>query len=271
MTLIAGLVGNPIAHSRSPSLHNKWFKKCGIDARYELFEILTQDDLESFLGRFLLQPQSLGLNITVPYKNLILGLGVPSDDTVTGVDAANTLYRAHTHNGYEWRLANTDVFGFIKSVEQMNIPIRDVTTVILGAGGGAKAAVAGAYRLGCKRFKIFCRDRVKTTFEIASQSLPDFKIELFESLPQIHISTANVLIVNTLPLGHHSEHNPYASLAFESLVSKAPRQFFLDLVYTETPAVIEARSRGLVALNGWIMLVEQAKASFQLWTGQTPG
>ncbi|WP_404288394.1 shikimate dehydrogenase [Microvirga sp. RSM25] len=261
----AFVVGHPIKHSRSPLIHGYWLKQYGLDGSYERIEVAPVnfgDFLKSFPTRGF-----AGGNVTIPHKEMAF-LGVDRrTEQAERVGAVNTLW---IEDGVLWG-DNTDVTGFMAHLDASLGTgwEQDVETVlVLGAGGAARAVVAGLQNRPCKR--IFVANRTLSKAEDLVRDLRrgspvGLETSAWEALGRV-IPHAQ-LIVNTTSLGMAGQ--PPLTLD----LGKAPRNAAVaDIVYVplETPLLAAAAAHNLRTVDGLGMLLHQAVPGFRRWFGVTP-
>jgi shikimate dehydrogenase len=261
----AFVVGHPIKHSRSPLIHGYWLKQYGLDGSYERIEVAPVnfgDFLKSFPTRGF-----AGGNVTIPHKEMAF-LGVDRrTEQAERVGAVNTLW---IEDGVLWG-DNTDVTGFMAHLDASLGTgwEQDVETVlVLGAGGAARAVVAGLQNRPCKR--IFVANRTLSKAEDLVRDLRrgspvGLETSAWEALGRV-IPHAQ-LIVNTTSLGMAGQPPLTLDLA------KAPRNAAVaDIVYVplETPLLAAAAAHNLRTVDGLGMLLHQAVPGFRRWFGVTP-
>jgi shikimate dehydrogenase len=261
----AFVVGHPIKHSRSPLIHGYWLKQYGLDGSYERIEVAPVnfgDFLKSFPTRGF-----AGGNVTIPHKEMAF-LGVDRrTEQAERVGAVNTLW---IEDGVLWG-DNTDVAGFMAHLDASLGTgwEQDVETVlVLGAGGAARAVVAGLQNRPCKR--IFVANRTLSKAEDLVRDLRrgspvGLETSAWEALGRV-IPHAQ-LIVNTTSLGMAGQ--PPLTLD----LGKAPRNAAVaDIVYVplETPLLAAAAAHTLRTVDGLGMLLHQAVPGFRRWFGVTP-
>ncbi len=189
-----GVIGHPISHSKSPIIHQYWIEKHGLQGSYEILDIPPKD-LPRALPELIDQGYS-GFNLTVPHKQLALGICDEIDDIARGVGAVNTITVANN----KMIGTNTDVFGFIENIAQCQ-PGFDFTggpAIILGAGGAARAAVYGLLARGASEIIVLNRTREKAE-NLASMNNDKVKVMDWSARNDaLHSAT---LLVNTTTLG----------------------------------------------------------------------
>jgi shikimate dehydrogenase len=255
----ACVIGWPVAHSRSPLIHNYWIKQHGLAAEYRR-EAVPPDKFADFLPQ-LEDRGYVGANVTVPHKETALSLSEP-DDRAETVGAANTLWRD------EGRLlsTNTDVEGFVANLDAA-VPAWDRglrTAVVLGAGGAARAVVFALLAREVERVYIANRsfDRAE-----ALQARFGRRVEPAHWRDAPRLLAEGDLLVNTTSLGMTGQ--PPLELDLAPLV---PSAVVADLVYAplETGLLKAARARRLRAADGLGMLLHQAVGGFERWFGVRP-
>ena len=254
----ACVVGWPIAHSRSPLIHNYWLKHYDIAGEYRREAVLPEQFAE-FVNSLAARGY-VGANVTAPHKEAALALSQP-DDRAKAVGAANTLWL----DGGVLRSTNTDVEGFLDNLDA-SAPQWDrglETAVVLGAGGAAHAVVYGLIGRGVGRVIVINRtcSRAQTLRERFGS-----RIHLAEWGDAAVLADAG-LLVNATTLGMAGQ--PELLIDVKQLPGHA---VVADLGYVplRTPLLRAARDRGLRTADGLGMLLHQAVRGFALWFGRTP-
>jgi shikimate dehydrogenase len=261
----AFVVGHPIKHSRSPLIHGHWLKAYGLDGSYERIDVAPVNFGE-FLASFRHQGFAGG-NVTIPHKEAAFAGVDRRTERAQRVGAVNTLW---VEDGVLWG-DNTDVLGFIGNLDATLGTgwDRDVdTALVLGAGGAARAVVAGLQDRALKR--VFVANRTLSKAEDLVRDLrPGSRVALetsaWEALGRVIPHTQ--LIVNTTSLGMAGQ----PPLALD--LSRAPRNAVVaDIVYVplQTPLLAAAAKRDLRIVDGLGMLLHQAVPGFRRWFGVTP-
>jgi shikimate dehydrogenase len=261
--LLAGLIGDPVAHSRSPALHNAAFAQLGLRARYELWPTPAADlpaRIESLRA-----PHILGANVTLPHKIAVLELLDRLDPAVEVIGAANTIVRQADGS---LTGANTDAPAFLAALrEEAGYDPAGQTAVILGASGAARAAAVALLGAGLARLAVANR-----TIERAEALLGDlltaadgdpllYAIGLDDAgLPELLAEAG--LIVNATSIGWHGADSPLVAALIP------PGALVFDMVYRPTQLLRDAAARGARTLDGAGMLARQAALAFERWTGQ---
>jgi shikimate dehydrogenase len=254
----ACVVGWPIAHSRSPLIHNYWLKHYGIAGEYRR-EAVPPQEFANFV-RSLAARGYVGANVTVPHKEAALALSQP-DERAKAVGAANTLWL----DGGVLRSTNTDVEGFLDNLDAA-APQWDRggnSAVVLGAGGGAHGVVYGLIERGVGR--VIVVNRTRSRAEVLRERFGS-RVQLADWGDESVLADAG-LVVNATTLGMAGQQ----PLLID--VKRLPGHAVVaDLVYVplSTPLLRAARERGLRAADGLGMLLHQAVRGFARWFGKTP-
>ena len=281
-----GLIGCPLGHSLSPQLHRAALKAVGMNGEYRLYSIPPDhndsDHSLKYLIRRILTGEITGLNITIPYKQKVIGYLDRLTPIADQVEAVNTIY---LENG-QLVGDNTDVPGFLKDVkakvawkngdsEAMVDRLPD-TALVLGAGGSARAIV---YALATQGKRIYLVSRRIEQADMIVESLKKKAPGIFISKPVTEAMSLSemyrliegfhnqeILLVNTTPVGMWPDinHSPWPET-----VDFPAHALVYDLIYNpcETMLMRQAINSGLRAWNGMGMLVEQAALAFARWTG----
>lgn len=253
-TRLACLLGHPVAHSRSPEIHNAAFAATGFDAVYLAFDVVPAAVGSAVGGLRALR--LLGANVTVPHKRAALGLADERTPEAAAVGAANTLF----WDGDRLVADNTDASGLGTVLERdVGLAAGDAVA-LLGAGGAARAAAVALGRVGAS-VRVVARRRAAAE-EVASVAAEKGAADAAAATFDEPVGPPPRLVLNATPLGWHGEALPAPFLRF------TPDQVALDLVYgVDTPFLTAARAAGARGIDGLGMLVAQAGASFERWTG----
>ena len=258
---LAGIVGWPVAHSRSPKLHNYWLEKYGLAGAYVQLPVAPGKLAQALPGLAALGFR--GCNITLPHKVDALALVDEVDAIARRMGAMNTIV---VQPDGSLRGFNNDGFGYIQSLLDAQPDWRaDAGPItVLGAGGASRAVVVSLADRGAKEIRLLNRSDAK------AQALADEFGAPVKAIPwdARHQSLADVaLLVNTTSQGMHG--NPALDLDLGALPGHA---LVSDIVYVplETPLLIAARQRGNRTVNGLGMLLNQARPAFQAWFGVMP-
>ena len=258
---LAGVIGAPIHHSRSPRLHAHWLRKYGRRGHYIPMEIAAED-LEGAL-RTLPRLGFVGVNVTIPYKEKALALADIVTARATLIGAANTLFfRADG----KIHADNTDGYGFIENLRQ-NAPDWSANAgpaVVLGAGGGARAVIASLLDGGAPEIRLSNRTRNR-----ADKLREDFgeRVQVVEWVQAGTVLEDAATVVNTTSLGMVGK--PEMELSLDGL---RPGTLVTDIVYTplQTRLLRVAAEQGCTCVDGLGMLLHQAVPGFERWFGVHP-
>ena len=258
---LAGVIGAPVGHSKSPQLHRHWLRHYGLRGHYIPMEV-QRDDLAEVL-RTLPKAGFVGVNITIPHKEAVLELADSISDRATLIGAANTLiFRA----GGKIHADNTDGYGFMENLRQgaPRWSPREGPAAVLGAGGAARAVVASLLDAGVPEVMISNRTRVR-----AEQLKSDFgsRLRIFDWVQAGNMLDHAQLLVNTTSLGMIGKGELRVPLD-----GLRPGMVVTDLVYTplKTRLLETAEEVGCTTVDGLGMLLHQAVPGFERWFGRRP-
>ena len=267
MTKRLGIIGYPIDHSISPIFQQAALDYIGIDAIYEKWEV-TPEKVGDFVNQ-LRAPDSLGINVTLPYKRAVIPFLDEVDEWATSAGAVNTIVNQGGHlSGH-----NTDGPGFLQALlNETGYDPKGTSALILGAGGAARGILLALVRGGVESIVIANRtleragelSRLSYDSGVASEAISISGDALNEA------ANSADLIVNCTSLG--MSHGPDELGSPMSAVQIPATAIVNDLVYTPmlTPMLKEAAKAGATALGGLHMLIYQGVLSFKMWTGQDP-
>jgi len=264
-----GVLGDPVAHSLSPEMHNAALRACEIDGQYARFHIRA-NELRSAL-RFLRDLDFVGVNLTVPHKIAGFAQIDEADESASRAGAVNTIrVRDRKLIG-----SNTDGEGFLRAIRsEFSVDVRDLRVMIIGAGGGTGRAIAWQCALeNCERLILINRtlekgnalaERLRPFFMEARVLGPAARLEAVaweESVIRTQLAETD-LIVNATPLGMNSS-DP-APIPARLL---APHHMVFDCVYgpSKTALLRAAEQVGARSANGILMLLHQGALSFSAW------
>lgn len=258
---LAGVIGTPIAHSRSPRLHQHWLRRYGIPGYYIPMDVAS-DDLEAALET-LPKLGFVGFNVTIPHKERILALADVVSDRAALIGAANTiLFR----NDGKVHADNTDGYGFTESLRQgaPDWSPKSGPAAVIGAGGAARAIVTALIDAGVPEIRI--SNRTKSRAETLRQEF-GVKIKVYDWVQAGNMFEGATTVVNTSSLGMQGK--PPLRIPLDGIEKTA---VVTDLVYAplETELLAYARSIGCRAVDGLGMLLHQAAPGFERWFGVRP-
>jgi shikimate dehydrogenase len=259
--VLAGVMGWPIAHSRSPVIHGHWIEQLGLRGAYIPLAVNPVNLPEALKGLSALG--FAGCNLTLPHKVDALTCVQELDQVARQIGAVNTVV---VQADGSLRGTNTDAFGYIQSLReaQPNWQAASGPAVVLGAGGAARAIVWALADAGVKEIRLFNRSPDKA-LDMARQFGAPVKALAWE---QRHDALADAgLLVNTTTQGMQGQ----AALDID-LTALPQTALVSDIVYTplETDLLLRAKLRGNHVVNGLGMLLHQARPGFEAWFGVMP-
>ena len=269
---LAGIMGWPVTHSRSPSIHNHWIKQHGLNGAYVYLPVnpANPDDLKAALKGLSVMGFA-GCNLTLPHKVMALPMVDRLDATARRMGAINTIVVESdgSLSGY-----NNDGYGFIQSllVVKLDWQANAGPVLVMGAGGAARAVVVSLAEKGAKDIRI-CNRTESHAHDLVAAFKDDFAQNLGTKLSAVpwtqrHQAVAEVaLLVNTTSQGMGS--NPPLDLNLDMLPTTT---LVSDVVYIpmETPLLKAAKARGNPTAGGLNMLLHQARPAFHKWFGVLP-
>ena len=255
---LAGVIGWPVGHSRSPRLHGYWLEKYAIDGAYVPLAVAPDRFDEALKG---LQAAGFrGVNVTVAHKEAAFRACDTIDPDGERIGAVNTIM--FSDNGLV-QGSNTDAFGFIENIQQA-IAWPGGVAVVLGAGGAARAVCVALIDAGATEIRLINRTRSRAE-RLSMEFGEVIRVEDWENRSDAQCSAS--LLVNTTSLGMTGQ--PPLDLDLDELPTSA---IVNDIVYTplETPLLKLARKRGNIPVDGLGMLLHQARPGFEAWFGTAP-
>ncbi|NJM05682.1 shikimate dehydrogenase [Candidatus Gracilibacteria bacterium] len=266
------LLGDPVAHSRSPAMQNAALEYLSFAARYEARHT-TAAELAATVAA-LRDDDVLGANVTLPHKEAVLPLLDTIEPEAAQIGAVNTIYK-----GLEGELvgANTDAPALLRDLAELGFAAQDRQVVVLGASGAARAAIFTLVKAGAAQVLVANR-----TLERAENLLADLFLALTDEQgllfngqlppallafalddPELDEYVADAdLLVNATSLGWHGDETPLTDPVL------SPDALVYDMVYRRTPLMRAAEMRGARASDGLGMLLYQGALAFEHWTGQ---
>lgn len=258
---LAGVIGHPISHSKSPRLHGHWLKRYGIDGHYIPINV-APDDLARTI-ELLPRLGFAGINVTLPHKEAVMALCDEITPRAKAVGAVNTIIFQEDGSVLG---DNTDGYGFMAN-QYAGAPNWRADTgpaVVLGAGGAARGVVAGLLDAGTQQIILSNRTAERAT-ALQSEFGARVLVSAWDDVGDA-IKGAN-LLVNTTSLGMDGQ--PALPVSLDHLCSET---LVTDIVYTplKTQLLIDAAARGCAVVDGLGMLLHQAVPGFEAWFGQKP-
>ncbi|MDJ0826232.1 MAG: shikimate dehydrogenase [Rhodobacter sp.] len=258
---LAGVIGSPISHSKSPRLHGHWLARYKIPGYY-----IPMDIAHAELGAAIKSMPRLGfvgLNVTVPHKEAVLALADLVTDRAALIGAANTLI---FRKDGKIHADNTDGYGFIENLRHYapSWAPKSGPAAVIGAGGAARAVVASLVETGTPEIRISNRTRTRAD---ALRSEFGAKIKVYDWVQAGNMMEDAVTVVNTSSLGMSGK--PELRIPLDGL---SPTAIVNDLVYTplQTTFLRRAAEIGCTTVDGLGMLLHQAAPAFERWFGVRP-
>lgn len=250
-TQLYGIIGNPVRHSLSPILHNRAFRRMGLNAVYLAFEVKNLE--EALKG--IRELGIWGVSVTLPFKTEVIPLLDEVDEVADKIKAVNTI----VNEGGKLIGYNTDWRGALEALEE-RVDLKGKRVILLGAGGAARAIGFGLKEKGCQ-FIIFNRSQDRA--EVLAKELGCIQ----QPLSSIEVLEVDV-IINATSVGMY----PYdrESPLPKKVLKKG--MTVMDIIYRplRTKLLREAEERGCQTIDGLEMLAHQGAAQFEIWTGMRP-
>ena len=247
------VIGNPINHSLSPKLHNYWIKKYKIDAVYEK-KLLNNNEIEGLI--FNIREEKIhGINITVPFKKMVIPFLDELSEEAKISQSVNTVYKKDNRIIGD----NTDIEGFKCSLEKTEPKIKNKKALILGAGGVVPSIIIALKRMQIE--KIYLSNRTESK-----------AMELKKNFPEIEIIKWGVtldsdIIINATSIGLRKGDE--ININYQKISKDS---FFYDVIYNppETNFLKNAKKHGGITKNGKMMFIYQAQKAFFIWHKVVP-
>ena len=247
------VIGNPIEHSLSPTIHNYWIKNNGIDAIYEKKK-LNEDELEQLILQ-VKEKKINGINVTVPFKKTIIPFLDELSIEAESTQSVNTInFKKNKVIGH-----NTDIVGFETSIKKSKYNLINKEILILGAGGVVPSIIFALNKMKVSKIKI--SNRTKKKAENLKIIFKNIEIVEWGEVPDVD------MIINDTSIRLKKEDN--INFDFSSI---SKNSFFYDVIYNprETNFLKTAKNLGNITLNGKLMFIYQAFAAFNIWHGIEP-
>ena len=250
----AEVIGDPIAHSKSPIIHNFWLRALGIEAEYRKTHVRA-DELAAYFLKRRADPDWLGCNITIPHKVAAMDYVTDPGEVGRVIGAMNTVA---CETGGPLIGTNTDAGGFIAPLAALGW--RGRSALIIGAGGAARAILYALDQMGIRDVSVMVRDVAKGRALLDRAGVEGKVIGMADPLPPVD------LLVNSSPLGMTGQ--PPLRLDLAPLPDHA---MVYDIVYVpiDTEILVAARARGLRTIDGLEMLIGQAALAFDIFFDAT--
>ena len=242
------VIGNPVEHSLSPKLHNYWIKKNNINAVYDRKQI-NESDIEFVIDE-IKNEKINGINVTVPFKKLVIPFMDELSSEANESQSVNTIYfRSGKVIGH-----NTDISGFELGIKYSKYDVKNKIVFILGAGGVVSSIIIALKKMGAA--KIIISNRTKTKAEDLKKIFNELEIIDWEKTPNFD------MIINATSIGLKNEEG--INLDYTSV---GHNKFFYDLIYNPKETIFLKRAKlfGNKAENGKMMFIYQAHQAFTVW------
>ena len=244
-----GLIGYPLTHSFSKRFFTEKFATEKIDAAYDNYEI---DSVEKFPEIIKNNPEVIGLNVTIPYKEQVIRFLDDLNDSAREIGAVNTVKITRSSVGVHLKGFNTDTFGFENSLKPL-LKEYHKKALILGTGGASKAL-----KYVLKKLRV----------EFISASIDELKEnEIRYEAIDAKMMAERLLIINATPLGTYPKTETFPAIPYEFIT---PEHLLFDLVYNPevTQFMAKGMAKGATVKNGYEMLLGQALKSYEIWNSQ---
>ena len=252
-TTVAGVIGDPVAHSLSPALHNAAFEAAGLDWTYVALPVAAGCGGDAVAAMRTLGIR--GLSVTMPHKEAVAAAADETSEAVQALGAANCLVLG---DGGRVVAHNTDGDGFVRAFEEWNgAPIAGRSIAVIGAGGAARAVIEASARHGATSVYVINRSRER------AERAATLAGAVGSVAPAEAVAEADI-VVNATPVGMAGS----SGMPFDTALL-ASHHVAIDLIYhpLETQWLAECSARGIATQNGLQMLLHQAAIQFTLWTG----
>jgi shikimate dehydrogenase len=265
-TRLVGLFGNPSRHSLSPLIHNAFMENSGIDGVYLTFEFPDENFDKAFIGAKKLG--LIGLNITMPFKENAYRITDRKDTRSTAIGSINTIkFNSSTDISEGF---NTDVDGFIRSLEGNGFDWAGSECLVLGAGGSAKSSVFAMMEKNIKKIYIYNRttwkaEKIKNSYPVEKR----VRIEVLEELENRKPESID-LICNCTPLGMEISGLSGLMPIPDGWDLKGVHIFEMIYKPLETRLTFKGKNEGARVIDGLDMLINQAASSFKIWFDTDP-
>ena len=241
-----GLIGYPLTHSFSKQFFTEKFRKEKIHAAYLNFEIDSVDHISTIIEE---NPELSGLNVTIPYKELIIPVLDKLDREAEEIAAVNTIKIIRKQDKIYLTGFNTDIWGFEHSLKPF-LKNHHKSALILGTGGASKAVQ-------------YVLKKLDINFMTVTTRVPSENSVNYHDLTK-QLMTDHTIIINTTPLGTFPHINTFPNIPYEHITSN---HLLYDLVYNPelTTFLQKGKQQGAIIKNGYEMLVLQALKSYEIW------
>jgi len=242
-----GLIGYPLGHAYSQKYFEEKFKKLGItDSKYTLYPI---SEISKIINIINSHPNLIGLNVTTPYKELVIPFLDEVDEVILRLGTVNTIKITRIKGSIKTKGYNTDVFGLNKTFDTLNLP-KDSKALILGSGGSGKTA------------NFVLKERGIDSLNV-SRKPQNLKYISYSNITETVITQHNI-IINATPVGMYPKKEAFPNIPYKYINKK---HICIDLVYNppQTSFLKKCSEQGATIINGLTMLYEQADRSWEIW------
>lgn len=255
----AGVIGHPIAHSKSPVIHNYWLERYAIEGEYKRYDIAPDNFYDEVMR---LRDDGLaGLNVTLPHKQSIMDICTTLNDEAQKIGAVNTVV---FYPGGEIEGRNTDAYGFLENAKEScpDFSWNKKTVTVLGAGGAARAILFALKREGVAEIRLSNR-----SIDHAEKLADEFGAIIYDWDEKEKALADTDALINSTSLGMAGK--PELDMGLTALKKNA---IVYDIVYTPlmTDLLKRAVERACPIVTGIGMLLHQARPGFEAWFGQRP-
>ena len=244
-----GLLGYPLTHSFSKRYFTEKFENEGIDSTYQNFEIDTITKFPEIIEN---NPEIVGLNVTIPYKEQVIPYLDDLNDSARKIKAVNTIRVTRTKNGIHLKGYNTDTYGFENALKPL-LKDHHKKALILGTGGASKALKYVLTKLGIEYISA------------SIEELNENEIR-YEDIDE-QLMAERLLILNATPLGTYPKVDTFPNIPYQFISDK---HLLFDVVYNPEVSVFlqNGKDRGATIKNGYEMLLGQAIRSYEIWSNE---
>ncbi len=254
------IIGNPISHSLSPTMHNYWFKKYNINAEYDLLDI-PENEIQNVINK-IKDKEIKGINVTLPYKKSVIPFLTKTINEANETHSVNTIMLDENGNLVG---ENTDVFGFqaayLKSIPNQEKKNKNV--LILGAGGVAPSIILALLKSNILNISLTNRTYEKSLF--LKKNFKEINLLRWNDFPRV-LNKFDI-IINATSLGLKTSDN------FENDFNNFKKDMvYIDTIYNpaQTKMIKHFKSRKIRSYNGLNMLIYQGQKAFYLWNKINP-
>ncbi len=254
------IIGDPISHSLSPQLHNYWFKKYNIKAKYSLLQI-KENEIEKVINEIKSEKIS-GLNVTLPYKRKVIPF---LDKLINDAEESNSVNTIYKNSKNQIVGENTDVFGFQAGYlkEVIDSPLNNQKALIIGAGGVSPSIILALEKSNIKKISLVNRTFEKSVF--LKKQFKNIEIRKWEEIENIMCDHDIIINATSLGLKNGNEF----SINVKNIKTSS---IYIDTIYNpyETNMIKLLKNKGIRTFNGLDMFLYQGQKSFYLWNKVNP-